>query len=101
MPNKSCTTNLLKFFETVSDVIDGGDLFDIVFLDFAKAFDKVPTRPLLAKLEALGIGGQILAWIRGWLTNRQQRVVLNGEASDWTSVTSGVPQGVYWVQCSL
>ncbi len=93
MPNRSCTTNLLEFFETVSEVIDGGDPFDVVFLDFAKAFDKVPTRPLLAKLEALGVGGQLLTWIREWLTDRQQRVVLNGETLDWASVTSGVPQG--------
>ena len=69
MPNKSCTTNLLEFFETVSEAIDGGDPFDVLFLDFAKAFDKVPTRPLLAKLEALGVGGQLLTWIREWLTD--------------------------------
>ncbi len=93
MPGRSTTTNLLEFFELATQVIDGGDPFDIVFLDFAKAFDKVPIEPLLTKLQALGIGGNLLGWIRAWLTDRQQRVVLNGQASDWASVVSGVPQG--------
>ncbi len=93
MPNKSCTTNLLEFFEIVTEAVDEGSPFDIIFLDFAKAFDKVPVAPLLAKLQALGVEGQLLCWIKEWLSNRRQRVVLNGQASDWADVTSGVPQG--------
>ena len=42
MPGRSCCTNLLEFLETVTKVIDAGKPFDVVFLDFAKAFDKVP-----------------------------------------------------------
>jgi hypothetical protein len=52
MPNRSCTTNLLEFFEVVTGTVDRGDPFDIIFLDFAKAFDKVPKERLLAKLRA-------------------------------------------------
>jgi hypothetical protein len=78
MPNRSCCTNLLEFFETVTSVIDQGDPFDVIFLDFAKAFDKVPRERLLEKLRAHGVGGELLAWIRAWLTDRRQRVVLNG-----------------------
>ena len=93
MPNKSCTSNLLEFFDLVTKIVDGGEPFDAVFLDFAKAFDKVPISPLLAKLKGLGVSGQLLAWIEAWLTNRRQQVVLNGSCSSWAEVDSGVPQG--------
>ncbi len=56
MPNKSCCTNLLEFFEKVTSVIDQGSQFDVIFLDFAKAFDKVPIERLLEKLRAHGAG---------------------------------------------
>ena len=90
---KSCTTNLLEFMEMATTAADEGLSLDVVFLDFAKAFDKVPKKRLLKKLEAHGIGGHLLAWIEAWLTGREQRVVLNGECSEWTEVLSGVPQG--------
>jgi sugar phosphate isomerase/epimerase len=93
MPGKSCTTNLLEFMETVTKVIDAGRPFDIVFLDFAKAFDKVPRERLLEKLRAHGVKGRSINWIRNWLTGRKQRVVLNGKCSTWAEVLSGVPQG--------
>ena len=73
--------------------VDNGDPFDIVFLDFAKAFDKVPVSSLIVKLEALGVKGKLLRWIKNWLSDRVQRVVLNGEASSWEAVLSGMPQG--------
>ncbi len=44
-------------------------------------------------MQAHGIGEHLCAWISDWLSNGVQRVVLNGEASDWVEVTSGVPQG--------
>jgi len=54
MRGRSCTTNLLEFFETISEVADKGDPMDIIYLDFAKAFDKVPVprERLLKKLQA-------------------------------------------------
>ena len=93
MPGKSCATNLLEFFEVVTRTVDDGKNMDIIFLDFEKAFDKVPKECLLAKLAAHGIGGQVLHWVRSRLTARSQRVVLNGEASELAAVESGVPQG--------
>ena len=66
---------------------------DIIFLDFAKAFDTVPHRRLLAKLEAHGICGNTLRWIDSFLSNRSQRVVLGPHSSVPVTVTSGVPQG--------
>ena len=66
---------------------------DVLYLDFAKAFDKVPHQRLLEKCKGLGLDGKLLEWIRVWLEGRKQRVVLNGEASEWSDVLSGVPQG--------
>ena len=66
---------------------------DVIFLDFAKAFDKVPHMRLLAKLHAHGIDGHVLKWISSWLSDRMQRVCLDGHSSQWASVLSVVPQG--------
>ena len=90
---KSCLTNLLEFMEEVAEQLDRGEPVDVIYLDFQKAFDKVPHVRLLAKLEAVGIKGKLLGWIKEWLTGRKQRVVINGMASDWEEVLSGIPQG--------
>lgn len=66
---------------------------DVVFLDFAKAFDKVPYKRLELKLKSHGITGKLLMWITDWLNNRRQRVCVNGSKSIWQAVLSGVPQG--------
>ena len=66
---------------------------DVIFLDLSKAFDSVPHERLLAKIHAYGIQGPLLSWLRCFLTNRYQRVVLRGHHSSWTSVLSAVPQG--------
>ena len=66
---------------------------DIVYLDFQKSFYKVPHNRLISKVKAHGITGNLHNWIKNWLTDRKQQVVLNGKASDWIRVNSGVPQG--------
>ena len=93
LPGKSCCTNLLEFMEKVTSAVDEGVPYDVIFLDFAKAFDKVPRERLLEKLRAHGIRGKTLLWIRNWLSGRTQRVVINGKCSGWREVLSGVPQG--------
>jgi hypothetical protein len=93
MARKSCTTNLLEFLETLTRMVDEGSAMNVIFLDFAKAFDKVPHRKLLAQLEAHGVEGRVLRWIGSWLVDRKQRAVLNGALSGWQRVLSGVPQG--------
>ena len=62
-------------------------------MNFAKAFDKVPHRRLLHKLEYYGIRGSTHKWINSWLSGRTQQVVLDGQASDPVPVISDVPQG--------
>ncbi|KAE8615256.1 hypothetical protein XENTR_v10008456 [Xenopus tropicalis] len=66
---------------------------DVIYLDFAKAFDTVPHRRLMIKLRNIGLEHNICNWIENWLKDRVQRVVVNGTFSNWTSVVSGVPQG--------
>ncbi|CAM4644795.1 unnamed protein product [Lepidochelys kempii] len=90
---RSCLTNLLEFFEGVNKHVDKGDPVDIVYLDFQKAFDKVPHQRFLCKLSCHGIRGKILSWIENWLKDSEQRVGINGKFSEWGGVTSGVPQG--------
>ena len=93
MQRKSCLTNLLEYLDELTRLVDEGHNVDVVYLDFSKAFDKVAHVRLLRKLEAVGVGGAVLDWIRAWLNDRKQRVVLNGNASGWLPVLSGVPQG--------
>ena len=90
---KSCLTNLLSFLEILTNAHEQGKSVDIVFLEFAKAFDKVPKQRLLEKIQAHGIQGNVINWIHQWLSGRKQRVVINGSHSDWSDVKSGVPQG--------
>ena len=66
---------------------------DVAVLDFAKAFDTVPHRSLLRKLEHYGLDPQIISWIKSFLIGRSQCVIVDGEISKTVSVDSGVPQG--------
>ena len=93
MRGRSTVTNLLEFLEELTRGVDKGVDMDVLYLDFSKAFDKVPIRRLLAKCAGLGIRGKLLAWIEEWLTGRRQRVVLNGMESEWGDIKSGVVQG--------
>ena len=83
---RSCLTNLLYFFEEITKWVDEGSPVDVIYLDFQKAFDKVPHQRLILKLKSHGMGNSILNWIEQWLNDRIQRVVVDG-------VLSGVPQG--------
>ena len=90
---RSCTTQLLLVHHDWSKALDNGGQVDVVFIDFAKAFDLVNHTILLTKLYKYGVHGSLLEWCRDYLTDRQQRVVVKGEVSDWLTITSGVPQG--------
>ena len=77
----------------MSDLVDEGKAVDIVYLDFKKAFDKVPHRRLLTKVRACGVAGQVANWIANWLSDKKQRVAVNGRMYCWEDVSCGVPQG--------
>ena len=88
-----CLTNVLCFFEEVTKWVDEGSPVDVIYLDFQKAFYKVPHQRLIHKLKSHGMGNSIINWIEQWLTGRRQMVVVDGEVSSWKSVLSWVPQG--------
>jgi hypothetical protein len=90
---KACVTNLLETMDFLTLAKKCKITIDILFLDFAKAFDKVSHKLLLFKLEHYGIRGQLLIWIGAFLGSRRQRVILGESSSAWIPVTSGVPQG--------
>ena len=89
----SCVSQLLECFQDWSLSYDNAIQTDIIYLDFAKAFDTVPHKRLLLKLKNVGIRGRALKWLESFLTNRRQRVILRNGSSTWNWVKSGVPQG--------
>ncbi len=90
---RSCETQLSGFQADIMQNILQGKQADAIILDFSKAFDKVGHKRLAAKMEYHGVGGQTNAWIRGFLADRSQTIVLQGSQSYETEVKSGVPQG--------
>ena len=69
---------------------------DVIYLDFSKAFDRVPHEKLLFKLECLGIKGSLLAWFRSYLSGRRHRVMIDNEASDFSSSYIWSLPGIYY-----
>ena len=89
----SCETQLLTTTHDFLRSLDNGRQVDVAILDFSKAFDTVPHKKLLHKLEKYGIIGPIHTWLSNFLTKRTMRVVLEGESTVEVAVESGVPQG--------
>ena len=79
--------------EEWTDLLERGEAFDVIYTDFAKAFDSVPHERLIIKLRNIGISGNILNWLRSFLSGRKQCVSVEGKMSNWTEVISGIPQG--------
>ena len=91
---RSCLTQLLAHHDNVISMLEEGSNVDVIYLDFAKAFDKVDHNIVLNKIQQLGIRGKLLKWISEFLSeNRMQSVIVNGRLSTKRPVTSGVPQG--------
>ena len=90
---RSCVTQLLTTVNKWMKCIDENRPVDAIYLDFAKAFDTVPHKRLIKKLEGYGIRENVLNWVVDFLSDRTQYVSVNGERSNSLPVTSGVPQG--------
>ena len=92
-PGDSCINQLLSITHDIYKSFDNGFEVRGVFLDISKAFDKVWHDGVLFKLQQNGISGNLLKVLTNFLSNRKQRVVLNGQNSVWTNIEAGVPQG--------
>ena len=90
---RSCLTQMLSHFDDILLGFTNGLDTDSIYLDYAKAFDKVDHKLLLIKLQKYGFSSQLISWIRSFLTDRKQCVVLDGHRSVLASIISGVPQG--------
>ena len=90
---RSCETQVIMLVDELSKNMQMGKQTDLIRLDFSKAFDKVTHEKLLQKFHFYGIRRYTLKWIKGFLDNRKQSVVINGINSDSIPVSSGVPQG--------
>ena len=91
--NRSCLTQMLDHFDDIFEEFTRGENTDSIYLDYAKAFDKVDSDLLILKLKKHGFGNKFVDWIQSFLSDREQVVVLNGVHSDIVKVLSGVPQG--------
>ena len=90
---RSCETQLLLTVNDFAENLNRNEQTDGIFLNFSKGFDKVSHQHLLHKLHHYGIRGNLLDWIQHFVLLRSQTVVVEGQQSDSTRVTSGVPQG--------
>lgn len=90
---RSTQLQLLMVLEEWTKIIDNGGQLDVIYMDFMKAFDKVPHRRLIKKLKGYGVSDRATNWITNFLSNRCQKVIVNGETSKIYPVLSGIPQG--------
>ena len=84
---------MIEIYDEFRKAVDKGKEIRVVFLDISKAFDRVWHAGLLEKLKGAGIRGRLLLWLKNYLTDRQQRVTINGAKSPWGKILAGVPQG--------
>ncbi|XP_038045149.1 uncharacterized protein LOC119719722 [Patiria miniata] len=90
---RSCETQLICMLDDLTKGLDSKSQIDVVLLDYEKAFDKVPHRHLLKKVQHYGVRGATLAWISDFLHSRSQSVLVDGQKSSESIVSSGVPKG--------
>ncbi|KAJ7428077.1 hypothetical protein BTVI_01329 [Pitangus sulphuratus] len=83
MRGESCMTDLISFYDNVTHLVDQGNLVDVIFLDFSKAFDTVSHKILLDKMFSTQLNKHIMWWVKNWLMGHSQRIIVNGVKSDW------------------
>ena len=93
LAGRSTTLQLLRVLDDWTSAMDRGNMVDVIYVDFMKAFDSVPHQRLLNRVESYGIPNPVLGWVRSFLSGRTQRVSVRGNYSAEHEVTSGIPQG--------
>ena len=93
LPNDSVTNQLISLVNSIQSSLDNKLEVRSVYLDISKAFDKAWREDLLFKLKQNGIEGNLLVLLKNYLSNRKQRVDINGDESEWGEIEAGVPQG--------
>ena len=90
-PNNSTVTQLIEIYHHIQQALDNSKETRFVFCDCSKAFDRVWHIGALYKLKKSGITGKLHKWFENYLTDRSQRVVLNGTESRYRDIKAGVP----------
>ena len=93
IPGLSTTHQLLEIYHTILTALDSKFFTSITFADGSKAFDRVWIGGLLLKFERYGIKGDLLMWLKSYLTNRSQKVAIKETLSELDDLKAGVPQG--------
>ena len=93
LSGRSTETQLIQVYNHINSMLDSSGQRDIIYIDFSKAYDSVPHHLLLHKLRSFGFNGTLYHWLCSYVNNQKQRVVINGEHSEWCNVTWGVPRG--------
>ena len=92
-PLDSSINQLINISHKIYKSLENGQDMCLVAIDATAAFDKVCHDGLIHKLKCKGVGGQLLNWFMSYLTDRKQRVIINGQHSNWAQIHAGVPQG--------
>ena len=100
LKGRSTVKQLLCIMDHWTEMLETGGRVDVIYTDLEKAFDKIPHHRLISKLYSYGLNDNIILWIKAFLADRKQRVIINGVTSYWSDVLSGVPhflKGQFWV----
>ena len=94
LAGRSCVTNLGTMLHKAWENITAASQTDAIYTDYSSAFQSVNHQLLILKLErSYHVNGKALAWLKSYLSERAQRVVVNGQCSEWVHVPSGTPEG--------
>ena len=101
MKGLSTTHALIDLLHHLHEIVHNGNAARICFIDYSKAFDLIDHNLLIKKFEKLNLEPTIIIWLRDYLSNREQRVKLGKEVSEWLKLGNSVPQGSWLVHCVL